>query len=285
MWALVLVAIVVGIIAIQIFVALVALAVSLLGLLVFGIGYGIYYLVAKPETVPSFLQNRAPVVLEESSRSLLRYLTHFYLFIPVGSFTMGVLTLFMVVGDPPAKSMGLGIMAGVVLIGGMLASIFDLWLGVWWGLWEWTEKQTDRTPPIIYDYYGARKLQEINATWERCQEKLRLLRLEHPEWRGALDSVRFELRNYRGTPYATLYLDWENLPNNTPQVEYLLGHLYAAAENDPRARDKYFHLIDVETSKLPRRYWQTHRCDCSDSNECYGHPATPRAIWPRLASS
>lgn len=285
MWALVLVAVVVGIIAIQIFIALVALAVSLLGFLVFGIGYGIYYLVAKPETVPNFLQNRAPVVLEESSRNLLRYLTHFYLFIPVSSFTMGMLTLFLIVGNPPAKSMGLGMAVGGVLIGGMLASMFDLWLGMWWGLWEWAEKKTDQIPPIIYDYHGVRKLQEITATWERCQEKLRLLRLEHPEWRNALDSVRFELRNYRGHPFATLYLDWENLPENTPQVEYLLGHLYSAAENDPKASDKYSHLIAVETSQLPRRYWQTHRCDCSYSSDCDGHPATPRAIWPLPASS
>ena len=284
MWALVLVAIVVGIIAIQIFIALVALTVSLLGLLVFGVGYGIYYLVAKPEAVPSFLQNRAPVIFEDSSRAFLRYLTHFYLFLPVATCVMALLTLFAIASSSPAKQAGPGFVIGLVLAGGAIASLLDLWLGTW-GVREWSEKQTDRIPPIIYDYHGARKLREITATWERCQEKLRLLRLEHPEWRNALDSVRFELRNYRGHPFATLYLDWENLPENTPQVEYLLGHLYAAAENDPKANDKYSHLIAVETSKLPRRYWQTHRCDCSYSSDCDGHPATPSAIWPRLASS
>lgn len=283
MWVFVLVAIVVAIVAIQIAVALAALTVSLLGFLVFGIGYGIYYLVAKPETVPSFLQNRAPIILEESFRNLLRYLTHLYLFLPIGSSAVVVLAFLMVVGDSPAKSTGLGVTIGLVLVGGVLFSIFDLWLSGW-GLWEWAEKQTDQIPPHIYSYHGIRKLREITATWERCQEKLRVLRIEHPEWAKVLDSVQFELRNYRGYPFATLYFDWESMPDNTPKVDYLLGHLYAAAENNPRSREGSSQLISVETKSLPRRYWETHRCGCSNSEDCDGHPATPRAVWPAPVS-
>lgn len=271
MWALVLVAIVVGIIAIQIFIALVALAVSLLGLLVFGIGYGIYYVVFKPEQVPEFLEKHA--------RTGLRYLTHIYLHAPLAlaGILVGIVIL-LTSSSPPSDGW---MVFGVVLAAGMCGGWVDLMVRNL-GLGEWAEEHTDQIPPIIYSYRGIKMLREIEAAIVVCQARLHVIKNEHPEWFAAIDKIRFEVRNYRGWPSATMHLEWGTLHENTPREEYLLGELYASVENTSESRGLYPKLIGIEVSEVPKRYWYQPPCSCSSDEGCYGHNLRPKVImaWP-----
>jgi len=218
------------VIAAIIFLYLVVFALMVGGLILLAAGYGIYFVVARPQELPG--------VVDKYSRIFVRYLTHIYMILPFA--TVGLVAGYIASFQPmPQYSTfdPLGWLAYTVLIwtmAGMAIDMMIVLIGNWvrghgWGFFQ--EQWLYQVPPRVFDTRDLQlKFEAVRTAINHCQERIAELRQQNPNWGSLLDLVHLKIDFAYGIPSGSMEVRWDRAAESVPGAAKLLEELYHASQ-------------------------------------------------------